>query len=96
MITFTELLEKTKSEKIAIHTPTEEQAKALLKELDKRGFKWNFGMKLTTKTCYEWYKENTYYDFDLNKEVWCCSYNVYQKYGYTIIEFENIDFKENA
>ena len=37
MITFTDLLEKAKTNKIAIHTTTEEQAKVLLSELDKRG-----------------------------------------------------------
>jgi hypothetical protein len=38
MITFTDLLERAKTEPIAIHTPTEEQDITLLTELDKRGY----------------------------------------------------------
>ena len=36
MITFTELLERTKTEKIAVHTATKAQAITLLKEFDKK------------------------------------------------------------
>ena len=94
MITFTKLLEKARTKEIAIHAPTEKQAKALLKELGKRGFKWSFGRKLTDMTCYENYEENTCYTFDLNKEVWCNHLSLYQKLGYTSIEFSEIDFKK--
>ena len=99
-LSFSELLERSKSEKIAVHTATEKQAKELLKALDKRGYEWTLGVKLTTQTNYEVKKENTCYSFRDRyeklryKEVWYCSLSFYQKYGYTIIEFSDIDFKE--
>ena len=100
MITFTDLLKRAKSEEIAIHTPTEKQAKTLLSELDKRGYKWESGKKLTDRTFYEYYKKNTCYVFDdrygrlLDKKVVCSPLDWYQKIGFTIIEFSEIDFKE--
>ena len=94
-LSFSELLERAKSEKIAIHTATEAQAKKLLKALDKRGYKWTSGDKLTSQTNYEDYKENTCYDFDFYKQAGYCSLKFYQPCGYTIIEFTNIDFKED-
>ena len=100
MITFTELLERAKSEKIAIHTPTEEQAKTLLKALDEKGYTWNSGDKLTTMTHYEDEKENTCYSFHncfgklLDKKIMYSPLDWYQDEGYTIIEFSEIEFKE--
>lgn len=105
MITFNELLERTKSEHIAIHTPTKKQAKALLKALDEKGYEWFSGNKLTTETQYEYEEENTcydFYDYDfydgvgklLDKKVMYSPLCWYQKYGYTIIEFTDIDFAE--
>ena len=101
MITFTELLERAESEKIAIHTPNEEQAITLLTELNKMGYVWAGGKKLTATTRYEDYEENTCYvfvmDVDenlLNKKVAYGPWNFYQEEGYTIIEFSEIDFAE--
>ena len=101
MITFTELLERAKSEKIAVHTPTEEQAISLLNELDKRGFTWVGGDKLTDITNYEDDKENTCYVFGidvdgnvLNKRVVYESLKFHKEHDYTIIEFKDIDFAE--
>ena len=103
MIKFNELLERAKTEKIAIHTPTEEQAITLLKALDEKGYKWLGGDKLTTITRYENHKEKTCYNFSvdacrrlLNKKVMYSSLSFYQEEGYTIIKFKDIDFKENA
>ena len=99
MITFNELLERAKTEKIAIHTPTEKQAKALLKALDEKGYVWLTETKLTTETWYE-YEENTCYDFYdgvgklLDKKVCFSPLKFYKKCGRTIIEFKDIDFKE--
>lgn len=97
MITLKELLERAKSERIAIHTATEDQAVTLLKALDKKGYKWNSGNKLTTTTNYEVYKEDTCYVFGidaygklLDKKVMYSPLDYYQDEGYTIIEFENI------
>jgi hypothetical protein len=94
MITLTELLERAKSEHIAIHTQTEKQAITLLTELDKRGYKWASGTKLTTTTFYEHYEENTYYDFYdddgklLDKKIMYGPLKFYQDEGYTIIELK--------
>lgn len=96
VVTFAELLERIKTEKIAVHTPTEEQAKTLLTELDKNGYTWCGGDGLTDRTRYEVKKENTCYAFNLNKRVSYCSLVWYQENDYTIIEFTDIDFKENA
>lgn len=102
MITFTELLERAKTERIAIHTPTEEQAKELLKALDERGYVWQSGKKLTDITYYKGYKENTCYAFYnsfgrlLDKKIMFAPLSWHQKNDYTIIEFTNIDFKENV
>ena len=96
MITFNELLERAENEDIAIHTSNEEQAKTLLKALDEKKFRWNSGEKLTDRTYYEFDRENTCYTFNLNKRVSYCSLVWYQYKGYTIIEFKDIDFKENA
>ena len=95
MITFNELLERAKSELIAIHTPTEEQAKTLLKALDKRGYEW-FGGEEITITNYEDDKENTCYTFHdiLDKKIMYSPLDWYQEEGYTIIEFTDIDFSE--
>lgn len=94
MITLNELLERAENEEIAIHTPTEKQAKALFKELDKRGYTWIGGGKLTTFTLYELYEKNTCYDFEQNNKVCYGSLKFYQDKDYTIIEFSEIDFKE--
>ena len=100
MITFTELLERAKSEKIAVHTPTEEQAITLLKALDKRGFTW-YGREEITTTHYEDCKKNTCYNFSvdtdgslLNKKVMYDSLDFYQEHDYTIIEFSDINFTD--
>ena len=94
MITFKDLLKRANTEKIAIHTPTEEQAITLLSELDKKGYVWASGRKLTTETFYEDDEEDTCYDFGLNKKVMYSPLEFYQNEGYTIIEFSDIDFKE--
>ena len=92
MITFTELLESKEREKFAIHTPTKNQAKALLKALDKRGYKWCGGGKLITETLYGIFREDACYNFEPNKEVWYCDLDWYQGNSYTIVEFKDIDF----
>ena len=94
VVTFAELLERIKTEKVAIHTPTEEQAKTLLTELDKNGYTWCGGDKLTTETHYEDENESTCYNFEPNNKISYCSLVWYQENDYTIIEFADIDFKE--
>jgi len=94
MITFEELLERSKSKKIAIHTSTEEQAKTLLTELDKSGYVWADGNKLTTMTNYEVYEEDACYFLEQNNTIYFCSFTWYQKGGYKIIEFSDINFTD--
>ena len=94
MITFSELLERAKSERVVVHTAAEDQATALLETLDKKGYKWNSGHKLTIDTLYETYKENTGYTFEPRHKIAYCSLIWYQEYDYVIIEFSDIDFKE--
>ena len=95
-LSLNELLERAKSERIAIHTPTEKQAITLLSELVKRGFKWASGTKLSTETWYGIYKENTCYNFEPNKKITYSPLSFYRAINYSIIEFSEIDFKENA
>ena len=101
MITFNELLERAKSQNIAIHTTTETQATTLLEALDKKGYKWNSGTKLTDYSNFEVYEENTCYNFSvdyhgklLDKKIMYSPLDWYQDEGYTIIEFSEIDFEE--
>ena len=100
MITFTELLERSKREKIVVHTPMKAQAITLLKALDAAGYEWCDGEKLTAQTNYDDYKENTCYDFspdyygDIHKGVFYNSLEFQQEMGYTIVEFQDINFKE--
>jgi len=100
MITFKKLLERAKTKQIAVHTPTEEQAITLLKMLDKMGFTWCDGDKLTTKTYYGDEKENTCYSFHKfygklrAKDIMYSPLDWFQSFGYKIIEFSEIDFEE--
>ena len=100
-LSFSELLERAKTEKIAIHTTTEAQSKKLLKALYKREYEWTSGKKLTDITYYEYYREKTCYCFGieadgnlLNKRVLYGSLKFHQEHDYTIIKFKDIDFKE--
>ena len=98
MITFTELLERAETESIAIHTATEVQAIALLEALNKKGYRWNSGRNLTDNTRYGNHKNTTCYIFGIgsysNEVVMYGPLYCYQEEGYTIIEFNDIDFKE--
>ena len=94
MITFNELLERAKSEKIAVHTANEEQAKTLLKMLDEKGYEWSSGKKLTTKTLYEIYDKDICYNLGSDNEITYGPLEFYQEHDYTIIEFSDIDFSE--
>lgn len=100
MITFKYLLERAKTENIAIHTPTEDQAKILLSELDKSGYVWADGDKLTDKTRYKTFEEDTCYGFNgmsgMPKEIICSLLWWNQTLNITIVEFTDINFKENA
>ena len=94
MITFTELLKRAKAKNIVVYTPTEKQAITLLKAVDKKGYRWASGTKPSTETYYKIYEGRTCYDFELKNQICYGSLSFYQKEGYTIIEFRNIDFEE--
>lgn len=96
MITFTDLLKRTKTERIVIHTPTEEQAITLLKALDEKGYMWADGEKLTTKALYEIHDKDTCYNFEPNNKIMYSPLDYYQQEYYAIVECNDIDFKENV
>jgi hypothetical protein len=93
-LSLSELLERAKSEKIAVHTSTEGQAEALLKALDRNGYTWIKGEKLTDVTRYEDYGRNTCYNFEPNKKIMYDLFCFYQYEGYVIIECGDINFEE--
>jgi hypothetical protein len=59
-IKFSELL---KQDNVAIHTPTEENAKALLTRLDELEYKWASKEKLTSNNYYYYFGKNTCYGY---------------------------------
>ncbi len=74
----------------AIRCDTEEKAKQLLEYLDKQGYKWASGGKLTGDTLWDTYKENTCYCVLENKII----IHNFKKYFIgtkrNIIKFENL------
>ena len=102
MITFNELLERAKNEKIVVHTPTEKQATILLKALDKKGYEWFSGEKIKVDTKHGFFEATTCYNFSidinrelLNKKLMYDPLSYYQERDCVIIEFTDIDFQEN-
>ena len=94
MITFNELLKRAKTEKVAIHTSTEEQAVVLLSKLNKRGYVWKGKYDLITTTHFGCHEEDTCYALEPNNIICYSSITWYQIMSYKIIEFSEIDFKE--
>ena len=71
-----------------IHCPTSEEAKALCKELGKRGLKWNDGSSYSRKNNYSFSGSNTCY-YPYNGTY--CSESGSQVCGVNIIEFSDVD-----
>ena len=99
MITFNELLEKSKTENIAVHTANESQALTLLSELDKKGYVWKPDSKLTAASCYFFFGADTHYFFGITNHPHCDRVKFgtlcdAKDEGCAIIEFTDIDFKE--
>lgn len=91
------LSELIKQDKIAIHTPTEENANALLKALYRLGYEgWTFD-KLTSSNEYQRYGQNTCYAplrwLNGKTYIECCSLYFYGKIGREIVEFTDIDLE---
>ena len=99
MITFTELLEKSKTENIAVHTANESQALTLLSELDKKGYMWKPDSKLTAASWFFFFKEDTHYFFGITNYPNCNRVKFgslcdAKDEGCALVEFTDIDFKE--
>lgn len=77
---------------LAIHCDTEEKAKKLLKAFDKLGHRWSTGVRYTTFTSWEIYKEETCYTND-----GCYGRVGYYKENYTtILEFDEIELENSS
>ena len=78
--------------KLAIHCDTEEKATKLLKVFDKMGHRWAAGNSYIEDTCWEPYEEETCYSNDGSFG----SIVAFREYGYTVLEFEEIEFENDA
>lgn len=102
MITFNELLQRAKSQNIAVHTSTKEQAKKFVNEISKKVYKQGDCAKTTMESHYDIFGADTCYLFGTTcvstvnypcfmvASQWDASYE-----GYAIVEFTDIDFEEN-
>lgn len=85
-----------RNEKVAVWCDTEEKAREFVKECYKRGIYWkNFA---EPKTMFDWYKENTCYNYETDVQKNTLMYAdkpYYKSNGYKIIkwESENMKFK---
>ncbi len=77
-------------EKLAIATPTEEQAKILCKVFDKMGKKWSSGDSYLSKNCWNDERENTAYT---NKGAYD-SRRYYEREDTPIYDFEDVDMEK--
>ena len=73
----------------AMHCPSLEQAKMLLKYLDNHGYRWFSGMRYTETTYWEDYHEDTCYCF-LDGSY--CSLRYCIDKGYPVLEFDDFDW----
>ena len=87
-ITLTEFWSR-KAPGMVIHCDTKEKANKLLMAFDKMGKKWNSGTSYLSDNIYGVYKKRTCYSN--NNEY--CSYNWYEKNGYIIFEFDEVDLE---
>lgn len=91
------IIERLKTEKIAVHCDTEEKANAFLKLLYEHGFKWRVHKELTDHNNYNVYLNETCYKCE-DMYVLICGKVYFEKGGYEIItfdEFMNEYNKEN-
>ena len=91
------LSELIQQDKIAIHTPTEENANTLLNALDRLGYKWWSLEKLTSCNEYQRYGQNTCYATSiwLNGRTYIeyCCLSFCKNNRYTTVEFDDIDLE---
>lgn len=102
MITFNELLARARIEEIAVHTANEEQAKKFVNEISKKVYKQSDCVKTTMiESHYDIFGADTCYFFGTTS-VFTINYPCFMvgsqwdaRYeGCKIIEFSEIDFKE--
>ena len=101
MITFNELLQRAKSQNIAVHTSTKEQAKKFVNEISKKVYRRSDCVKTTMESHYDIFGADTCYLFGttcvstVNYPCFMVASQWDARYeGYAIVEFTNIDFKE--
>lgn len=76
---------------MVIHCPTEENAKQLLEHLDGLGYEWSSrSEKLSERTNYGVYGENTCYLIEQCMEVMFSSINSLKSEGYEVTEFSDL------
>lgn len=90
--------DKFKTEKIAVHCKTEEEAKDFCKKMHEQGMKWKFGVSYIEKQYYDVYQEkmcyyadSEYSDLDYAKEK---GYIVLEWSDYMQKEFTKADLKD--
>ena len=101
MITFNELLKIAKTEQVAVHTSTKDQAKKFVNEISKIVYKESGCVKTTMESHYDIFGADTCYLFGttcvstVNYPCFMVASQWDARYeGYVIIEFSDIDFKE--
>ena len=82
-------LEKYKNGKYAMHCDTVEKANIFLNFLDENGKIWASGNKFTEYSLWEFYKEDTCYDFNAKMFSYL---GFYRENFYTILEFDDFDW----
>ena len=82
--------DKFKTEKIAVHCKTKEEAKDFCRNMHEHGMKWSDGYSYLDYTNYNNYKDKTYY---LGNGCFC-SYEYCKRNEYTILEWSDYMSKE--
>ena len=89
-------LEQLKTEKIAIHTPTQEIYDALIQKFEEKNISWVWGEKATSDNVFlKFYKKNTNIFFDKNSTLNAAHTLYCERSKYTIITPDQIDWGED-
>lgn len=89
-------LEQLKTEKIAIHTPTQEIYDALIQKFEEKNISWVWGEKATSDNVFlKFYKKNTNIFFDKNSTLNAAHTLYCERSKYTIITPYQIDWGED-
>ena len=85
------LSEVIQNKKMVIHTPLEDQAKALCKRLDELGLKWIDGESYLKITSFKTYNNKTCYS---PREGQFGTTDFHLEHHYQVIEFADIDLEK--